>query len=533
MTWTDTSELDTPLTVARLVERRVALRWHEAVAIVLEVADVFQRSGMPSVPRREELSLNEAGTIEFAGSANRTGDPVTALADTLGALLPLLPKEPPTQLQLIASTAGPNSVSYKSVEEFAEALGYFERPGRHRILAEVYRRTLVTPAGSSVRQSPNVGSDTSSQGAPIRMLATRDIVLHEAVDTGEIRQLVESVRQFGVLQPLLVRRAGAGYELVAGARRFAAARVAGLTEVPCRVSDVGSEDDREDHDAGITDDVRVAVKPTRDSAPSSDDVRAAVKPTRDSAPSSDDVRAAVKPTRDSAPSSDDVRAAVKPTRDSAPSSDVVLGPALGEIADSLRAATSCWRLSVEGPDRPYSRTVNEVTRAELQRATWVVEALQVLTQRPVVTKVRVNVGTVLEQVFRATEPERRLTEVKLSASLAQASVIVRGDERLLIMAVGGVLQALVALVSEVTPATIHCSVGSRSGAVVIELSQESVIVPPSLMARFFDETCHGRPGGYGAAVALAAAQRVFELHGGGSKVESDGRGCRVALTLPA
>ena len=433
MTWTDTSELDTPLTVARLVERRVALRWHEAVAIVLEVADVFQRSGMPSVPRREELSLNEAGTIEFAGSANRTGDPVTALADTLGALLPLLPKEPPTQLQLIASTAGPNSVSYKSVDEFAEALGYFERPGRHRILAEVYRRALVTAAGSSVRQSPNVGSDTSSQGAPIRMLATRDIVLHEAVDTGEIRQLVESVRQFGVLQPLLVRRAGAGYELVAGARRFAAARVAGLTEVPCRVSDVGSEDDREDHDAGIT---------------------------------------------------DDVRAAVKPTRDSAPSSDVVLGPALGEIADSLRAATSCWRLSVEGPDRPYSRTVNEVTRAELQRATWVVEALQVLTQRPVVTKGRVNVGTVLEQVFRATEPERRLTEVKLSASLAQASVIVRGDERLLIMAVGGVLQALVALVSEVTPATIHCSVGSRSGAVVIELSQESVIVPPSLDGAF-------------------------------------------------
>ena len=482
MTWTDTSELDTSLTVARLVERRVALRWHEAVAIVLEVADVFQRSGMPSVPRREELSLNEAGTIEFAGSANRTGDPVTALADTLGALLPLLPKEPPTQLQLIASTAGPNSVSYKSVDEFAEALGYFERPGRHRILAEVYRRALVTPADSSVRQSPNAGSDPSPQAAPICMLATRDIVLHEAVDTGEIRQLVESVRQFGVLQPLLVRRAGAGYELVAEARRFAAARVAGLTEVPCRVSDVGSEDDREAHDVGTT---------------------------------------------------DDVRAAVKPTRDSAPSSDVVLGPALGEIADSLRAATSCWRLSVEGPDRPYSRTVNEVTRAELQRATWVVEALQVLTQRPVVTKVRVNVGTVLEQVFRATEPERRLTEVKLSASLAQASVIVRGDERLLIMAVGGVLQALVALVSEVAPATIHCSVGSRSGAVVIELSQESVIAPPSLMARFFDETCHGRPGGYGAAVALAAAQRVFELHGGGSKVESDGRGCRVALTLPA
>ena len=98
MTWTDTTEPEAPVTVARLVERRVALRWHEAVAIVLEVADVFKRSSMHSVPRREELSLNEAGTIEFARSADQTGDPVSALADTLGALLPLLPKEPPTQL---------------------------------------------------------------------------------------------------------------------------------------------------------------------------------------------------------------------------------------------------------------------------------------------------------------------------------------------------------------------------------------------------------------------------------------------------
>ena len=71
-------------------------------------------------------------------------------------------------------------MSYKSVDEFAEALGFFERPGRHRILAEVYRRALATPAGSSVRQSPNAGSDTSPQAAPIRMLATRDIVLREA-----------------------------------------------------------------------------------------------------------------------------------------------------------------------------------------------------------------------------------------------------------------------------------------------------------------------------------------------------------------
>ena len=46
----------------------------------------------------------------------------------------------------------------------------------------------------------------------------------------------------GILQPLTVRRAGDGYELVAGERRLRAARIAGLREVPCLVAQVGEED---------------------------------------------------------------------------------------------------------------------------------------------------------------------------------------------------------------------------------------------------------------------------------------------------
>ena len=196
MTW-DTPKSETHVTVARLIERQVSLRWHEAVAIVLEVADVFQRSRISSVPLRDALSLTPAGTIEFEGDAAPTADPVTALADMLSALLPLLPKEPPTQLQLIASTAGPNSVSYKSVDEFSEALGYFERPGRRRILSDVYSRAL--DVRSERWTEPHAGADTvpASSDAPTRMLPTRDIVSQETVETGDMRQLVESVRQFG------------------------------------------------------------------------------------------------------------------------------------------------------------------------------------------------------------------------------------------------------------------------------------------------------------------------------------------------
>lgn len=50
-----------------------------------------------------------------------------------------------------------------------------------------------------------------------------------------LEELAESIRQHGILQPLSVRRVGAGYELIAGERRLRAGQMAGLTEIPCIV----------------------------------------------------------------------------------------------------------------------------------------------------------------------------------------------------------------------------------------------------------------------------------------------------------
>lgn len=54
-------------------------------------------------------------------------------------------------------------------------------------------------------------------------------------DAEPLGELAESIRQHGVLQPLLVRRQGDTYELIAGERRWRAARLAGLTSVPAVV----------------------------------------------------------------------------------------------------------------------------------------------------------------------------------------------------------------------------------------------------------------------------------------------------------
>ena len=57
-----------------------------------------------------------------------------------------------------------------------------------------------------------------------------------------INQLADSIRQYGVLNPLTVRRTPDGYELIAGERRLRAARAAGLSEVPCLVMNATEAD---------------------------------------------------------------------------------------------------------------------------------------------------------------------------------------------------------------------------------------------------------------------------------------------------
>ena len=52
-----------------------------------------------------------------------------------------------------------------------------------------------------------------------------------------LNELAESIRQFGILQPLLVKKKGERYEIIAGERRWRAAKLAGVKEVPVVVRD--------------------------------------------------------------------------------------------------------------------------------------------------------------------------------------------------------------------------------------------------------------------------------------------------------
>src|SRR6185503_9698405 len=65
----------------------------------------------------------------------------------------------------------------------------------------------------------------------------RSVFEDEALDS-----LASSIREVGVLQPIVVRRAGTGYELIAGERRLRAAKKAGLATIPVVVRDTDDTD---------------------------------------------------------------------------------------------------------------------------------------------------------------------------------------------------------------------------------------------------------------------------------------------------
>ncbi len=59
---------------------------------------------------------------------------------------------------------------------------------------------------------------------------------------GDLRELAESIREKGIIEPLIVRKKGDKYEIISGERRYRAALMVGLTQLPCIEMDV---DDRE------------------------------------------------------------------------------------------------------------------------------------------------------------------------------------------------------------------------------------------------------------------------------------------------
>ncbi|MBU3625673.1 ParB/RepB/Spo0J family partition protein [Polynucleobacter sp. JS-Safj-400b-B2] len=99
-------------------------------------------------------------------------------------------------------------------------------------------RGLEALLGEKTQQ---VSPSTDINRLPLTALQAGKYQPRQKMEAGALQELAESIREQGVMQPLLVRLVAPGkYEIIAGERRFRAATIAGLKEVPVLVS--GADD---------------------------------------------------------------------------------------------------------------------------------------------------------------------------------------------------------------------------------------------------------------------------------------------------
>jgi ParB family chromosome partitioning protein len=76
---------------------------------------------------------------------------------------------------------------------------------------------------------------------PIDQIDPNPVQPRRVFQSDSLHQLADSILQHGIIQPLVLRRSGIRYQLVAGERRWRAARIAGVTDVPAVIQDISDD----------------------------------------------------------------------------------------------------------------------------------------------------------------------------------------------------------------------------------------------------------------------------------------------------
>jgi ParB family chromosome partitioning protein len=113
-----------------------------------------------------------------------------------------------------------------------------KRPALGRGLSALIPMTPPPPLMPEPATPPQATPDRRAAELDIDLLKPNPLQPRQVMDDAALDALAQSIRSHGVIQPILVRRAGESYEIIAGERRWRAAQRAGLLKVPVVYRDV-------------------------------------------------------------------------------------------------------------------------------------------------------------------------------------------------------------------------------------------------------------------------------------------------------
>lgn len=131
----------------------------------------------------------------------------------------------------VVRTVGGNSAeSHREGEEnLKHSLNKAEGNGENKTSEVREDRENIGKSQNSEEGNPNVSRETLVKLTSIEPNGEQP---RKKFDEEALQELADSIKEYGVLQPLLVKKTGDTYQIIAGERRWRAAKLAGLKEVP-------------------------------------------------------------------------------------------------------------------------------------------------------------------------------------------------------------------------------------------------------------------------------------------------------------
>jgi ParB family transcriptional regulator, chromosome partitioning protein len=106
--------------------------------------------------------------------------------------------------------------------------------------SEIASGNHAPPSASSPKNASSADTSGTPLLIPIDSIRPNPHQPRRTINDASIAELAASMKSSGIIQPLVVRRIADGFELIAGQRRWRAAKLAGMTEVPAFARDVDS-----------------------------------------------------------------------------------------------------------------------------------------------------------------------------------------------------------------------------------------------------------------------------------------------------
>jgi hypothetical protein len=348
--------------------------------------------------------------------------------------------------------------------------------------ADAPRQREGLPRGFRMRHDAHFVDqlESTAPGAVLRMLPLGGLDAPAQDQGPQIEALATSIRRVGLVEPLVVRRRAGRYEVIAGAKRLSAARLAQLDHVPCIVRDDLEKD---------------AVEAWNAPSPAG-------------------------------PSIDD--------RAHGPFSPTARERALDETIGALGAARNAIELTWPRPRDLRSRTALDLLRAELVTARQTLTAMRVLSAMPLVRRTKEQPRGLVESAIAAVSPILRLLGAQVSIAAADDLPSISVMPPLATFALEACLHTVLTLAGDVNEPSITITVErshSDSTAVSFRMRLEHGWLPAETAKRLADLEWGQHPGGVTMALVTAAAESVARAHGGGLDVVTDYEGFSIALTI--